>query len=180
MIVLNIPHAYIEYLYFFHIKRDYFECHEVLEDYWKENGMKRDAVWVLLIQIAVGLYHYRRENLKGALKMLRKAEMNFPQNRFYLQLLGIDHTELFVRLQTLIKQVQAQHPYTSIDLPITDEHVVNLCQSYANKHDDVWLSNTTPVSSYIIHKHKLRDRSDVLNERLQSLSLRKERQYIHI
>ena len=179
MIVLNIPHAYIEYLYFFHIKRDYFECHEVLEDYWKENGMKRDAVWVLLIQLAVGLYHYRRGNVKGALKMFRKTEMNFSQNQLNLQRLGIDDIELFIDLHRLIHQVQAQHPYASIDLPIIDEHVLTLCQSYANKHDDIWIPNSQPVSSYTIHKHKLRDRSDVLNERLHSLSLRREKQFIH-
>ena len=30
------PEAYIEYLMYFHGNRDYFECHEVLEEYWKE------------------------------------------------------------------------------------------------------------------------------------------------
>lgn len=36
------PEAYIEYLAEFHGSRDYFECHELLEEHWKktlrENG----------------------------------------------------------------------------------------------------------------------------------------------
>lgn len=33
------PAEYLEYLVYFHADRDYFECHEILEEYWKEQGM---------------------------------------------------------------------------------------------------------------------------------------------
>ncbi len=53
--------AYIEYLAHFHGTRDYFECHEVLEEHWKAVDPKnRSSVWVLLIQIAVSMYHARQ------------------------------------------------------------------------------------------------------------------------
>jgi len=29
------PEPYLEYLIQFHAERDYFECHEILEEYWK-------------------------------------------------------------------------------------------------------------------------------------------------
>ncbi|WP_205628902.1 DUF309 domain-containing protein, partial [Acinetobacter baumannii] len=50
------PEALIDYLVYFHADRDFFECHEVLEDYWKSLPKEeRSLFWVGLIQIAVGL-----------------------------------------------------------------------------------------------------------------------------
>lgn len=51
------PKAYIEYLVHFHSDRDYFECHEILEEHWKQDG--RNKGWLVLIQTAVAFYHYR-------------------------------------------------------------------------------------------------------------------------
>ena len=61
---MNFPQKYIEYLVHFHGDRDYFECHEILEEYWKkiDNGNK-ESIWVGLIQLAVANYHHRRKNL---------------------------------------------------------------------------------------------------------------------
>lgn len=68
------PDAYIRYLAEFHGTRDYFECHEILEEYWKEHpGDEQAQLWHGLIQIAVGQYHLRRGNREGARKMLRSA-----------------------------------------------------------------------------------------------------------
>lgn len=50
------PKAYIDYLVYFHGLRDYFECHEVLEEHWKKDDKaERKKYWVGLIQIAVAL-----------------------------------------------------------------------------------------------------------------------------
>ncbi len=60
------PKAYIDYLVEFHATRDYFECHEILEEYWKEDPpKKRKRYWVGFIQLAVALYHHRRQNTAG-------------------------------------------------------------------------------------------------------------------
>lgn len=54
--IVNYPQAYIEYLEYYHGARDYFECHEVLEEYWKENpSSPLSAAWVGLIQLAVAM-----------------------------------------------------------------------------------------------------------------------------
>ncbi|MCD2486520.1 DUF309 domain-containing protein, partial [Staphylococcus aureus] len=48
------PKAYIDYLVEFHATRDYFECHEILEEYWKEDPpKKRKRYWVGFIELAV-------------------------------------------------------------------------------------------------------------------------------
>ena len=84
------PEAYIEFLMYFHGNRDYFECHEVLEEYWKEvDPGNRSSHWVGLIQVAVGFYHYRRGNLAGALRTFHKAIKNIESNHNELIRLGI-------------------------------------------------------------------------------------------
>mgnify|MGYP001286528173 CR=1 FL=1 len=62
---------YVEYLYHFNVTRDYFECHELLEELWMEEG--RDPFWQGLLQVAVGLYHFRNGNRSGSLKLFIAA-----------------------------------------------------------------------------------------------------------
>ncbi|WP_218197281.1 DUF309 domain-containing protein, partial [Pseudomonas sp. 2995-1] len=65
---MNYPDAYIEYLIEFHGTRDYFECHEIMEEYWKKNKEKH---WHTLIQLAVAIYHERQHNYDGSLRLYR-------------------------------------------------------------------------------------------------------------
>lgn len=62
---------YVEFVYYFNIARDYFECHEVMEELWLEEG--RAPLYQGLLQVAVGLYHYRNGNVSGAIKLLTAA-----------------------------------------------------------------------------------------------------------
>lgn len=67
------PKPYIDYLVYFHTNRDYFECHEVLEEHWKvADPRHRNVLWVGLIQVAVSLYHHRRSNYVGAERTMKK------------------------------------------------------------------------------------------------------------
>ena len=61
--------ALIHFYYQFHKHQHYFLCHDILEEAWKLNlsFSKNDAV-VSLILFASACYHYRRDNIKGALK----------------------------------------------------------------------------------------------------------------
>lgn len=62
---------YIQHLHYFNRERDYFECHEVLEELWLREG--RSLLYQGLLQVAVGLYHHRNGNLSGALKLFNGA-----------------------------------------------------------------------------------------------------------
>ncbi|WP_334073326.1 MULTISPECIES: DUF309 domain-containing protein [Paenibacillus] len=62
---------YLAYLVYFNRDRDYFECHEVLEELWLK--MDREPLYKGLLQVAVGLYHFRNGNVTGGRKMLRSA-----------------------------------------------------------------------------------------------------------
>ncbi|GAA0382708.1 DUF309 domain-containing protein [Bacillus horti] len=167
------PKAYIEYLIHFHVHRDYFECHEVLEEYWKEEGMK-DITWVGLIQIAVALYHQRRSNFQGAIKMLSSAIRILEDQSHRLTQLGIDHIQLTSLLQKRHLEIVEQTPYTSFDLPL-QEDVVLQCVKHCQLNEVEWCSNQNITDQFTINKHTLRDRSDVIEEREESIRLKKSR-----
>ncbi|MDR6548944.1 DUF309 domain-containing protein [Paenibacillus qinlingensis] len=58
---------YVAFLYYFNDQRDYFECHEVMEELWLEEG--RNLLYQGLLQIAVGLYHHGNGNPNGSIKL---------------------------------------------------------------------------------------------------------------
>ncbi|UQZ36089.1 DUF309 domain-containing protein [Paenibacillus sp. PK3_47] len=62
---------YLAYLVYFNRDRDYFECHEVLEELWLEK--ERDPLYKALLQVAVGLYHFRNGNIRGGRIMLHRS-----------------------------------------------------------------------------------------------------------
>src|SRR5206468_13126286 len=62
---------YVQFIYYLNVARDYFECHEVMEELWLEEG--RDPLYKGLLQVAVGLYHYQNGNPNGSVKLLTGA-----------------------------------------------------------------------------------------------------------
>ncbi|MFH5184645.1 DUF309 domain-containing protein [Paenibacillus sp. TAB 01] len=109
------PKAYIDYLMYFHAERDFFECHEVMEEYWKEHPEDPlSSNYVGLIQIAVSMYHHRRGNLKGAVKMLMQALHNLTDAGMLR--LGLDPVQL---RKMLNERLEALHtpgiPYSDFE-----------------------------------------------------------------
>ncbi|MDT8860092.1 DUF309 domain-containing protein [Alkalihalobacillus sp. MEB130] len=164
------PTAYLDYLIYFHVERDYFECHEVLEEYWKEHDPKnRTSIWVGLIQVAVGLYHHRRGNRNGAIRMYEKAISILEKQKTALSELGLHKSDL-------IRQLQSQHQLASntrntfhdINLTFSKEDLLPACIERCQQLGLTWTTTSTPKED-IIYKHKLRDRSDIIRERQQQL-----------
>ncbi len=53
--------------------KEYFDCHETLEELWKDyQAPDREAIQGI-IQIAVGYYHLRRSNQAGTLKLFERG-----------------------------------------------------------------------------------------------------------
>ncbi|MCR8643908.1 DUF309 domain-containing protein [Paenibacillus sp. N1-5-1-14] len=82
----------IRFLYEFNKTRDYYECHDVMEELWLEEGRK--PLYQGLLQVAVGLYHHGNGNVSGAIKLLRAAIEKLEPYADYI--LGI-HLELLVQ-----------------------------------------------------------------------------------
>ena len=53
--------------------REFFECHEVLEEEWTPETGARRLFLQSLIHMAVGFYHAQRGNRVGAVRQLRKG-----------------------------------------------------------------------------------------------------------
>ncbi|WP_019424301.1 MULTISPECIES: DUF309 domain-containing protein [unclassified Paenibacillus] len=62
---------YVQFIKLFNEKRDYYACHDVMEELWLEEGRK--PLLQGLLQIAVGLYHFQNGNHRGAIKLLEAA-----------------------------------------------------------------------------------------------------------
>lgn len=170
---MNYPAAYIEYLVQFHATRDYFECHELLEEYWKEHpsdGLSK--LWVISIQIAVAQYHERRENRRGALKMYQSALESLKGET--TEKLGLDHAQLQALLEQHMAACQGESIYEDMMLPISDNKLLEYCQKEAAARGLSWGQSSAQVSQYIIHRHTRRDRSDVIAARNAALQAKRK------
>jgi hypothetical protein len=83
---------------------EYYECHEVLEDIWRE---ERDAIRYLyqgILQIGVGLHHLRNGNYRGATLLLRDGIDK--TRRFTPACMGVDTAALCDAAQRCLDRVQ--------------------------------------------------------------------------
>ncbi|QWU18078.1 hypothetical protein SAMN04487895_11588 [Paenibacillus sophorae] len=109
---------YVAYLIYFNRDRDYFECHEVLEELWLSKD--RDPLYKALLQVAVGLYHYRNGNARGAIIMLEGAAAKL---REYPEItLGIHLGKLVRETEDYIQRLREYDnlPYYDLTIDIVD------------------------------------------------------------
>ena len=169
------PSAYIDYLIHFHGDRDYFECHEELEEHWKQDQRgERKVYWVGLIQLAVSLYHHRRENFNGAYRMLSSAINIIKHEKVAIIGLGLKFDDLLSIMTNRLLEIENKEKFTDINLPICDNELLNKCLSVSQELGLTW-GDESNQDSAIIHKHKLRDRSEVIAEREKQRHLRQNR-----
>lgn len=122
---------YVAFLAYFNRERDYFECHEVMEQLWLECG--RDALYQGLLQVAVGLYHHRNGNMEGGIKLLDAAIRKLEGHRPVV--LGIDLEQLLDaakrRLAELERYTAQPVPFRDLDIRIVDPALDALVAAFA-------------------------------------------------
>ncbi|AJY77096.1 DUF309 domain-containing protein [Paenibacillus beijingensis] len=164
------PDAYVAYLVEFHVTRDYFECHELLEEYWKDHPADgKSRLWVGLIQLAVGQYHHRRGNVRGAYKIYRQALLRLsPAN---LAEAGLDGGVLLPAVNDIAGALERGEPlpYRPWSMPIANSELEERCRSACRRLGLNWDAGVTIPVEEVVHRHKLRDRSAVLEARRKSL-----------
>lgn len=170
------PKAYIEFLVHYHGDRDYFECHEVLEEHWKKTDPgNKESIWVGLIQFAVSSYHYRRKNLEGALRTLDKSAGILAAKKHTCTELGIDHQAFMDALFNRRHKMKSQLPYHSINIPIADAALLQTCKGECERLGYVWGSESNLSDENLINRHSLRDRTDVILERNSAIEARQKK-----
>ena len=98
-------------------RREFFECHEALEEIWTPARGPERLFLQALIHFAVGFYHYQRGNREGAARQLRKGLQKIVS--YLPQFAGVDtrklHGQMARRLRTVIagKQIRTYPKITS-------------------------------------------------------------------
>lgn len=172
---MSYPEAYVDYLVHFNGTRDYFECHEELEDYWKEKPRgQRDAYWVGFIQLAVSMYHHRRGNFSGAKRTMSRAIELLEDEHQTIEALGIDYHALLSWMHERFAAIEAHEPYKSGLIPIKDDALLAACYKRCEEFGCQWGEASNLNDPFLVDKHKQRDRTDVIQARRESLD-QKER-----
>ncbi|MGG1675082.1 DUF309 domain-containing protein [Neobacillus sp. NRS-1170] len=168
------PIEYIQFLTHFHGDRDYFECHEILEEYWKKTdpGNKK-SIWVGLIQLAVSCYHHRRGNYNGATRTLEKAIKILESKTVTVTSLGLNQQLLHELLMKQLSVIKGKEDYISINLPLSDPSLIERCKLFCEEQGFLWGKESDITNVDLVDRHKLRDRTEVIEERYRSLTMRK-------
>ena len=169
MIILHqtFDPLFIDYCTYFNGNKDYFECHEVLEELWKDVAPRdKEHVLVGFIQVATSLYHWRRGNVRGAEKSLASAIELLRQHLECSYFDVVDANDLLANCETALSSIRAGNGYESFELVFVDEAFRKLVAERISL-----LPAVDP--HFITHKHTLRDRSDVILERAASLAARR-------
>ncbi|MFD0827718.1 DUF309 domain-containing protein [Neobacillus sp. M.A.Huq-85] len=167
------PKEFIEYMVHFHGDRDYFECHEILEEYWKRKDPgNKESIWVGFIQLAVANYHHRRTNFIGANRTLEKAISIFKSQPEAVTQAGLKYTLLIKELNDRLSEIEKRAPYVSMLLPIQDPILLNQCIHLCRQKGFNWGRHSDLTKASLVHRHKLRDRTSVIAEREHAIKLK--------
>ena len=85
--------------------REFFECHELLEELWTPERGPRRLFLQSLIHVAVGFYHHGRGNPLGAERQLRKALRKMAA--YLPECEGIDTGRLYGEAQSVLLAIEA-------------------------------------------------------------------------
>jgi uncharacterized protein len=83
-----------------------FNAHEVLEAAWKNRPTDERMLWQGLTQLAVGITHVQRGNVKGAMSLLRNASIRLSHDE-RPALYGVDVAGLVDFADALIDDLKA-------------------------------------------------------------------------
>jgi predicted metal-dependent hydrolase len=91
--------------------REFFQCHEVLEQAWAPEHGPRRLFLQALIHLAVGFYHFERANPVGASRQLRKGLQKLAA---YLPVCeGLDTARLHQESREALERIEAGAPLSA-------------------------------------------------------------------
>ncbi len=85
--IQQYPSHYLEGLQLFN-EREFFACHDVLEELWTDVIGEEKEFYQGLIQAAVALFHFENTNLGGAARMYLSAKRYLK--KYHSPYMGID------------------------------------------------------------------------------------------
>ncbi|MFD1928104.1 DUF309 domain-containing protein [Sporosarcina siberiensis] len=151
---------FLKFIVYFNENQDYFECHEVLEEFWKSipNRTKNHPLTAYIL-LSTGLYHFRRDNKIGAQRTLLKAysKMTTMTEDAPEYTEGIDFNLLCKDIKNMLHRLENNLTYQTFQINIISKELELLVS------DMKLIMDLLPIGSDdVIHKHMLRDRTDIL------------------
>jgi uncharacterized protein len=127
---------YLAYISHFNGDRDYFECHEVMEELWLEEG--RSPLLQGMLQAAVGLHHWDNGNFTGAVKLMSAALAKL--SRYGEEALGLDLLKVRSDLQKSLDALSERPedtPFQAFVLKVDDGRLVDAVKAWEELHGSV-------------------------------------------
>ncbi|MGL6009603.1 MAG: DUF309 domain-containing protein [Culicoidibacterales bacterium] len=148
------PQAYLEFIKVFHTSRDYFQCHDLLEELWREESLHLDKnhVYVGILQIAVAMYHWRRENWRGAQLLIEGSIEKLQVKRSELENLGIEFHACLALAHQLASEIEQQQKYHSPNLPLQPK-LQTFMQTHCEQNGICWQDVSNLTDELIVHRH---------------------------
>lgn len=153
---------FLHFIVYFNDNEDYFECHEVLEEYWKSQpGFSKEHPLTGYILLSTGFYHWRRGNAAGAKRTLHKALRRFREmpEQFQQYKEQIAFGQLTVLLEERLALLEAGQTFRPFKLPVS----AGLEEKALRAKTELTLLPKN--SAAVIDKHMLRDRPHILSKR---------------
>lgn len=97
-------------------KREFFEAHETLEEYWNTLAGHEKELVQSIIQAAVAYYHFGRDNRVGARKLLLRAvsrAQSVPDGT-----LAIETGPYLQTIEQSLKTIECGDPSKEIQVPV--------------------------------------------------------------
>lgn len=149
---------FVQFLKEFNDTHDYFECHELLEDYWKEvSPSSKNHPLTALILLSTAMYHWRRGNMTGAIKTMNGSIQRLKDTLPSSYYETINYDKLMQDATRSINLMKEKNTFQQFTIELINEQLQLLvgavkCDSSTDLH-------------FLTHKHMLRDRSEILKER---------------
>lgn len=126
---LPYDRLYIQFIKLFNEERDYYQCHDVMEELWLEEGRK--PLLQGLLQVAVGLHHFQNDNRPGAIKLLTAALQKL--DAYPDIILGIDLQQLRNDSEETLDKLHncdgSLPPFRDLTIRIVDKELGALIES---------------------------------------------------
>lgn len=149
---------FVQFIKEFNVIHDYFECHELLEDYWKEIAPRQKShPLAALILLSTSMYHWRRGNITGAIKTITSSIRRLEETKQSPFYETIDYTKLLDDAKNSLSLMKENQPFKSFSIKIENAQLLT--------HVNCLEIENTEGLQFLIHKHMLRDRSEILKER---------------
>lgn len=96
-------------------RRQFFTCHEVLEEIWLEETPEEKPYYQGLIQVAAAFHHFHNGNLNGTHSLMRRGAeklRGYPADHHNIDLAG-----LLAQLDPWLLRLHNRQPLDTLPLP---------------------------------------------------------------